>query len=305
MLACLRVFPSRDGLPEDETWLIIRKERVYNRCYLLKRMGEQMSGNLNKYKKIWLYMLVMVFFVQSAYSAENSVETISVGSAEISLGSSEQVPISLSDAPNITGIRIFVAYDSEIISVEKVITDPGFPPSIFPPPTISENKTIIAMTFDNPITFIEKKPFLYFTVKPIKTGRSKMEITYVEISNQSFSVHSPSIIENGYITVPGGVATTLTPAPTQTQTSTASQTGSSGGFQNPENTNKLNTPQATVLKPDETTGNDIAEKKPEQVAETYTPTQTAANRSVPRSPGFEWTLAVIAMIFLFKKMSRI
>jgi len=26
MLACLRVFPSRDGLPGDETWLIIRKD---------------------------------------------------------------------------------------------------------------------------------------------------------------------------------------------------------------------------------------------------------------------------------------
>ena len=141
--------------------------------------------------------VVIVLFIVVAGNAMAS--EIKVGSAEVNQHDVFNITVYLANVTNVTGLNFTLLFDKDVV---RVIDVQPLSQVIFEEEVI-DNSTgilrIVAVT--NLTSSVSPVPVLNITFYALNTGFSYLNLTDVEISDETFNVTAPDIIVNGYIIV--------------------------------------------------------------------------------------------------------
>ena len=143
--------------------------------------------------------------------------TVSIGSYQINLGSTQTIPIIIENASLIAGGSVNITFNRSILEVMEVVADD------FPMITSNINNSrgfVVIAAISATAIGKDEAILANITVRGISVGESPLTITWAELSDENGSLITPNI-ENGSVMVSGA---TTTPATTVTTTVTTTAT---------------------------------------------------------------------------------
>ena len=143
--------------------------------------------------------------------------TVSIDSYQISLGSTQTIPIVIKNAGSIAGGSINITFNRSILEVIEVVADD------FPMITSNINNSggfVVISAISAKAIGKDETILANITIRGISIGESPLAITWAELSDENGNLITPNI-ENGSVRVLGA---TTTPATTVTTTVTTTAT---------------------------------------------------------------------------------
>ena len=144
--------------------------------------------------------------------------TVSIDSYQISLGSTQTIPIVIKNAGSIAGGSINITFNRSILEVIEVVADD------FPMITSNINNSggfVVISAISAKAIGKDETILANITIRGISVGESPLAITWAELSDENGNLITPNI-ENGSVRVLGATTTPVTTV-TTTVTTTATQ----------------------------------------------------------------------------------
>jgi len=145
--------------------------------------------------------------------------TVSIDSYQISLGSTQTIPIVIKNAGSIAGGSVNITFNRSILEVIEVVADD------FPMITSNINNSggfVVISAISAKAIGKDETILANITIRGISVGECPLAITWAELSDENGNLITPNI-ENGSVRVLGATTTPATTV-TTTVTTTATQT---------------------------------------------------------------------------------